>query len=194
MGKNKNWPSCDQLNDLLRLDSATGRLFWKPRKPEHFKDSSKVSRIDVCRSWNAGFSGKEALASINVHGYRAGRVLYHSLCAHTVIWAMTQGRWPEMEIDHINRDPLDNRPENLREVTRSENEMNKLPSKRNSSGIKGVSWEKRRSKWRAQITANGEYKYLGSFGTRDEAESAYIAASIEMHGELSIHHKQGGEA
>lgn len=194
MGKNKNWPSCDQLNDLLRLDSATGRLFWKPRKPEHFKDSSKVSRIAVCRSWNAGFSGKEALTSINVQGYRAGRVLYHSLYAHTVIWAMTHGRWPKLEIDHINGDPLDNRPENLREATRSENEMNKLPSKRNSSGIKGVSWEKRRSKWRAQITANGKYKYLGSFSTRDEAESAYIAASIEMHGEFSIHRNQGGEA
>ena len=193
MRGNKNWPSCDQLNDLLHLDPATGRLFWKPREPRHFKESSKVSSLDACRRWNAGFSGKEALTSINVHGYRAGRVLYHSLCAHTVIWAMTHGRWPEKEIDHINGDPLDNRPENLREATRSENEMNKLPGKRNSSGIKGVSWEKRRSKWRAQITANGEYKYLGSFGTRDEAESAYIAASIEMHGEFSIHRKQGGE-
>ena len=99
-----------------------------------------------------------------------------------------------MEIDHINGDTLDNRPENLREATRSENEMNKLPGKRNSSGIKGVSWEKRRSKWRAQITVNGEYKYLGSFGTRDEAESAYIAASIEMHGGFSIYHqKREGE-
>jgi HNH endonuclease/AP2 domain len=88
------------------------------------------------------------------------------------------------DVDHINGDGLDNRRANLRIATRAENLRNQRLSLRNTSGFKGVCWDKDKGKWRAQIKLNWGNHYLGLYTTPEEAHQAYVAASIKIHGEF----------
>ena len=76
------------------------------------------------------------------------------------------------EIDHINRDKLDNCVNNLRWATRSQNNANKGKFKNTSSIYKGVSFHKRYNKWRSVITIDKKLKYLGYFSSEIEANDA----------------------
>jgi hypothetical protein len=89
----------------------------------------------------------------------------------------------DMVIDHINRDPLDNRRENLRICTQQQNNMNKSIQSNNTSGIPGVYWNKNRNKWVARITVNKKTKSLGYYTTLKEAAEARRQAEIEYFGE-----------
>lgn len=80
------------------------------------------------------------------------------------------------DTDHINRDKLDNRRINLRTVTRQLNMNNCDPQRNNTSGYRGVSWHKQRSKWSARTKVNGVYKSLGLFSTPEAASKAYEEA------------------
>lgn len=91
---------------------------------------------------------------------------------------------PSLEVDHIDGDGLNNRRKNLREATSSQNKHNTGLRKNNSSGYKGVTWDKKNSKWQAQITLCRKVKKLGRFATPEEAYEAYCKASAELHGEF----------
>lgn len=73
------------------------------------------------------------------------------------------------ETDHINRNKLDNRKSNLRTVNRSQNELNKNLRNDNSSGYKGVCWDKKVNKWVARVWKNRKEIFLGRFITIEEA-------------------------
>lgn len=88
-------------------------------------------------------------------------------------------------IDHINNDSLDNRKENLRICTQSENLRNRSKMKRNKSGFKGVSWSKVRKKWIAQIALDNKSFNLGGFVNKKNAINAYKKAAIKFHGEYA---------
>jgi len=99
------------------------------------------------------------------------------LNAHTVIWAIVHGRWPEHQIDHINRDPSDNRICNLRDVPGVVNLRNSSLYQSNKSGHCGVYWSKSRDRWVASINDDdGKQVYLGSFQSLDEAARARKSA------------------
>ncbi len=85
-----------------------------------------------------------------------------------------------LQVDHINRDSLDNRKANLRIVSFSENQINKGLSKRNSSGYKGVSWHERDKIFRAAITYNSIKYCLGNFKKAEEAALAYNKKAKEL--------------
>ena len=89
---------------------------------------------------------------------------YKTILMHRVVNNTPKG----METDHINRDKLDNRRENLRTVTRSENEFNKNIRLGNESGISGVCWDKNRSKWLCRVGK----KYIGRHNTLQAAQQA----------------------
>lgn len=85
--------------------------------------------------------------------------------------------------DHQNLNKLDNRRSNLRAATRPQNGQNSQLTSRNTSGFKGVSFQKSR-KWRADIRCKGKSIFLGLFDTREEAYAAYCEASPKYHGEF----------
>ncbi len=98
---------------------------------------------------------------------------------------------PSGEIDHINGDRTDNRICNLRDVTSAGNSCNRRRQDRNTSGVTGVAWDKRASRWQARIGLNGKQKYLGYFDSLDEAVAARKAAELELgfhpnHGRAAI--------
>lgn len=90
-----------------------------------------------------------------------------------------------MVIDHIDCNGLNNRRCNLRFATQSQNLQNQRTRLVNKSGIKGVSWDRNTSKWRAQISAQGKKISIGYFESKELAQSAYSEASKSMHKDYS---------
>ena len=120
-------------------------------------------------------NGKRA-GTVSVHGYRVVTINRKKHMAHRLIWEMHNGPIPDdMEIDHINRNKVDNRIENLRVVTRAMNERNKQ--------ARGVYYDPRLKKpyW-TRIRTGNEVKHLGSYSTPEEARAAYVEAKRIYHG------------
>jgi len=88
----------------------------------------------------------------------------------------------DMEIDHIDRNRLNNQKSNLRLANSSQNKCNRGPRKDNKSGYKGVSWHKTNQKWTARIMVDSKYKHLGLFKDIKDAVIAYNKASETYHG------------
>lgn len=89
------------------------------------------------------------------------------------------------EVDHRNRNGLDNTRANLRLATHSQNMGNQQRRKDNKSGFKGVSYNRARGKWQAHIMIHKKSIYLGLFTTPEEAHAAYCAAAKEHFGEFA---------
>lgn len=89
----------------------------------------------------------------------------------------------DMVVDHIDGNGLNNTRKNLRVCTQIENKWNNRKPVTNTSGLKGVYFFAK--KWQASIGANGKTKYLGRFGTAEEAEAAYKKAAKELRGEFA---------
>lgn len=111
--------------------------------------------------------------------FNAGRV-YNS--AGTSLGAFLLGKQEGFEIDHIDRDPLNNQRSNLRFATVSQNRANRVKHKRNTSGYKGVSLCKRTNKWKANC-AGWE---IGRFNSAVEAARAYDKAALAKWGEFAV--------
>lgn len=88
-------------------------------------------------------------------------------------------------VDHINGDSLDNRKENLRYCTKAENNMNRLKNLNNTSGYKGVIWNKLAKKWQSQIKYDNKLLYIGVYSNIIDAAKAYNEAAIKYHGEFA---------
>ena len=113
-------------------------------------------------------------------GYASRSTAEKEVKMHRFIMGEPEG----FEVDHENRNKLDNRRSNLRIATSSQNGQNKGISSRNTSGFKGASLT-RSGKWLAQIKCNGVHYGLGLHETPELAHAAYCAASIKLHGEFS---------
>lgn len=126
-------------------------------------------------------------------GHDSGQgYLYASLsgsmfAVHRMIWFMCHGRWPKLQIDHINGERADNRIENLRLATHAENCRNARRPVTNKSGIKGVWYDKKYNKFQAYINVNDKQIWLGRFFTIEEAAAARMIAANKLHGEYARH-------
>ena len=89
--------------------------------------------------------------------------------AHRLAWLYVYGHFPELNIDHINRDCSDNRICNLRLATQKQNCENISPRKDNTSGYRGVHWHEAAKKWRASISHNKKRMIVGMFDSKEEA-------------------------
>ena len=105
------------------------------------------------------------------------------VCMHRMILGLTKR---EDEGDHINSDTLNNLyPENLRVATKSQNSMNRGKNKNNTSGFKGVSWDKEKNKWKAKIGSNNKQISLGYFNNKEDAIKIIKESRLKHHKEFS---------
>ena len=163
-----------EIRGLLDYDPATGIFRWRPRPTINH----------ATRTWNIRFAGTVAGFDTNKN-YRQIEIYKSGYKAHRLAWLHYYGEWPQLHIDHINGDRLDNRINNLRQATKSQNGGNSKISKKNTTGLKGVSIVKKTGKYHSQIMFCGEIIRLGDFETPEEAHAAYVHAASELFGEFA---------
>lgn len=133
---------------------------------------------------NGAIAGMVAGSIHKKQGYRFIGIERRHYKAARLAWLWMTGEWPSHDVDHRNRDRADDRWENLRHATRSQNGCNRGLS-RNTSGFKGVSWDKSRGRWFVSICVGGKQKNLGRFDCVEDAIAARNAAAERLHGEFS---------
>lgn len=166
--------TAEELRSLVVYDPATGVFTWLPRAGH--------------ASWNTKYAGKPA-----GFDWRVGRLTYRSIriydwpfLAHRLAWLYMTGEWPAHGIDHRDLDGLNNRWNNLRLATKTENGANTRATKRNRLGLKGVcAAAGSGGRFRASIGAGGKQKHLGTFDNPEDAHAAYAAAARELFGEFA---------
>lgn len=161
------------LKELMDYDPITGTLIWRVRDRKWF------DRDQAYKMWNARYPGRVIAYSRPTQGgkkYIKTSVFSKDYLAHRLIYMWMIGEWPT-EIDHINGDGTDNRWCNLRNVTRIENGKNQRKFSNNKSGVSGVCWNLRCSKWEVTIGK----KYLGVFSDLNEAVRVRKQAEIEHY-------------
>lgn len=107
--------------------------------------------------------------------------------AHRLAWFYMTQTWPPKLVDHKNLDATDNRWENLRLATKSQNAGNIPKHKDNTSGYKGVYLDKKSKNYCASIYVRGKKFCLGSRKTAAEASELYKKAALEHFGEFARH-------
>ncbi len=132
-----------------------------------------------------GCGRKGALAGSVTNGYIEIRIDKRRYRAHHLAFFYMEGRWPADQIDHIDEDKSNNRIANLREATNAENARNRGAQKNNTSGHKGICWDKQNQKWKAEIMVNGKGIFLGRFDDLNDAVRAYGAAAQKYHGDFA---------
>lgn len=145
-----------------------GKLYWK---------EIIGSRVPV---------GHEAGRAHYITGRRSVGIRGKKYQNHRIIFLMHHGYMPR-QIDHIDNNHLNNRIENLRPATASQNLYNRSLFRNNTSGYKGVGFNKRCQKWYARITVNKKVIYLGLHNTAAEAGAVADAARNLFHKEFAKH-------
>lgn len=159
-------PSPELLASILSYCPNTGVLRWLAHN--HVKNTRPVGQ-------EAGYLNG---------GYRFVQIGGRKIPAHCIAWAIHYGEWPIGDIDHANRVKDDNRIDNLRDCSQSQNAVNKETTGFNLTGFRGVS-EGHKGKFVAYIGRNGKRKYLGTFETAEDASAAYVKAHVATFGEFS---------
>lgn len=120
----------------------------------------------------------------NINGYAIAIDNYKTIVFHRKVLNLDN---PKIQADHINGNRLDNRKINLRQCSNQENSFNKYENSNNSSGYKGVYFDKERNKWRGAIQYNGKsMKSPKRYNTPEEAYQWYIEKSNELFKEYSV--------
>lgn len=131
---------------------------------------------DFINKWKWRFNSRGyAIRSETINGIKK-YILMHRIINNTE---------DGLDTDHINRNKLDNRRNNLRSATRQQNQMNK-PSVNGTSKYKGVSWNKRDEVWHSRIKIDGKLKHLGYFKSEVEAAKTYNKKAKELHSEFAV--------
>jgi hypothetical protein len=165
----KDTISHEKLLELLDYDAETGELVRR----------CNVRGLGPNRiGGRPRFEGPNGYAAI---GADSLKYLYHRL-----VWFWHHNEWPEV-IDHVDGDKQNNRIENLRACTQSQNLCNAQIPSDNKSGFKGVSWSSSANKWRARCGLHKVQHNLGVFDTREEAAEAVRAFRSGLHGAYTNH-------
>jgi hypothetical protein len=146
------------LKSLLRYDRHTGAFFWRPPGDRNHPTNKPAGHDSGNGYWRIGLDKRQ-------------------YSAHRLAWLYVYGRFPKRQLDHKNRDPLDNRIINLREATNSQNQVN---SKRNNKNMRGV--EPYYNRFRARIRDGKKLIHIGMFPTAQAAHAAYCKAARKLHG------------
>jgi len=123
------------------------------------------------RSYRSVSNGKEA-GCLTPYGYIIVKVNQKLIFAHRIVYFLHNGVWPHAEIDHINKIRTDNRIENLRDCSRTQNSWNR--NRKNSKYGRGISWSKDKNKYRVRVNKNGKVVFERCY---DDLEFAQLVAS-----------------
>ena len=145
----------EELHRQLFYDPLTGILIWK------ISNKNRVKKGNIAGTKHNGY------IEIGIKGkvYKA----------HRLAWVMYYGYWPENDIDHKDKIKHHNCIRNLRETSRQCNMRNMGNRKDNTSGVKGIHWDKLNKKWKTQISINRKRKTLGYYKDFDNAVCARLA-------------------
>ena len=151
------------------FDYKDGNLYWK-------KENKKTSA--------SGIAGSKMIDKRKGYArYKVG-IKNKTYYAHRIIFLYHHGYLPKF-VDHINGNSADNRIENLRPASQSQNSSNAKRFKTNTSGVKGVYWDKDTKKWRARVCLNYKMIQAGSYDTLEEAAKAVKQKRLELHKEFA---------
>lgn len=155
----------NELKELLEYNVDTGIFTWKINK-------------SPMRSGNiAGSVAKDRYTNIQIN-----KKIYK---AHRLAWLYVYGSFPNKCIDHINGNRSDNKISNLREANHSQNGMNKKMQSNNTSGVRGVYWNRNVKKWHAEVRLKGKRIYLGLFDSLELAELVVSETRLKYHGQFA---------
>jgi len=170
----------EYIKSILKIDdSSPSGLTW-------------LQRIDVEEKWNERYANKSSgWKATNASGYQRWNVQVsyndkkNTLLCSRIIFLLHNGYLTEgKEIDHVDGNSLNNKKNNLRELTRDQNQHNAKLQKKNKSGVKGVSWDAKSKKWRVIITANKKRYNFGLYEKLEDAIKVAIEARKKLHGEF----------
>lgn len=156
----------ERVRKLLSYDPETGVFRWR------------VSR--------GGVRAGDAAGAVIGAGYVYISIDDHPYLAHQLAWLLMTGEWPQATVDHRDRCKTNNRWANLRDATKAQQLMNRTAPKHNTSGVRGVCWDRRSGRWRATINVNRRHIDLGRFVTKAEAVAARAAGEREHFGEYGV--------
>lgn len=162
----------ERLREVLVYTPDDGQFRWRKRARSAFETRR------IWRSWNTRYAGQIA-ASRRHDGYVRISIDRHRYLAHRLAWLFIYGEWP-VTIDHINGDASDNRIANLRSVSQHENLKNAALSRKNTSGVTGVYWDKNAEKWHAQIRNGTTTQHIGLFDDIQKAADARKAFEAKL--------------
>lgn len=155
-----------RLREVLDYEPTTGVFRW---------------RVAIGRRVQAG----NVAGTLHPKGYRQITIDARKYRAPRLAWFYVHGCWPKNQIDHMNGNRDDNRIENLRDVTSSENLQNQRRAYSSSTtGFLGVSTH--RKKFQARIMLDGKNRHLGTFPTPEAAHVVYLAAKRRLHAACMI--------
>ena len=155
----------EELRQAFDYNEEAGDLCWKYRPANNVKIGVPVRAKNTDGYYQVGFKRK----------------VY---TVHRIIWMLVYGEWPDAEIDHANCDKNDNRLENLRLSTKGQNQSNSHKRDGLTSFYKGVCWNARSKKWRAQVTHENKVMYLGEFLKQEDAYDAYCRVVLSLKGDF----------
>lgn len=136
------------------------------------------------------FSGRQAgsvIGSQTWQGYYAFSLFGKKCFAHRLAWLLHYGEWPSQPIDHINGIKTDNSIRNMRLCSLSQNQFNKPTQKNNTTGVKGVYWNKRDKRYVASVQFNGKKYSAGHHKDIDSAKEAVMKLREKLAGEFTNH-------
>jgi hypothetical protein len=150
------------------FDYKDGVLYWKIKQAHCIKIGNLAGTLDISTGY-----------------YRVP--IYKKLNrTHRIIFLYHHGYLPNF-VDHIDGNKTNNKIENLRPITKSQNAMNKKIGTNNTSGTKGVMWHKRDKKWFVQVRVNSKCHSFGYYDNKELAELVAIEATNKLHQEFSAY-------
>ncbi|UBB12363.1 HNH endonuclease [Pantoea eucrina] len=159
--------------DLSVIEAARKRFHYDQETGKFYRLRGRTTKRRVAEE-----------VTLSNHGYINLSFLSTKYMAHRIAWALVNGPLsPDVYIDHIDGDKINNRASNLRIATKQQNSWNVGLNKQNKSGVKGVHFDSYTNMWRASC----QEKKIGRFKTIEEAAEAVRSYREKAHGEFANH-------
>jgi hypothetical protein len=157
----------DFVKHYLDYNADIGVLIWKRARSNRAPAGSKAG-------------------CLNTTGYLVAQIDGQLMYCHHLAWVLHYNEWPSKEVDHVNGVRNDNRIVNLRLASSNQNKFNMRLNVRNTSGVKGVSWDDVRKKWAVSVKA-GTKRYRRRFVDLELAEFVAQEVRLKLHEEFARH-------